>query len=76
MTSEPGRSGRRVHRVNVNFSEEAWRTLGDLAKSQGRTHAEVLRRAISLERWFQETIDAGDRILVERNGHVREVPPR
>lgn len=66
----------RVHRVNVNFSEEAWRELQDLAVRRGKTISDVLREALALEHWFDEQRRAGHRILVERDGQVREVIPR
>jgi len=65
-----------VHRVNVNFSEGAYTDLRSIARSRGKTMAEVLRDAIALERWFDEARREGSRILVERDGKVREVIPR
>jgi hypothetical protein len=65
-----------LHRVNVNFSEEAYDELTDLAQRRGKTVSDLLRDAIALERWFDETKRDGGRVLVERDGHVREVIPR
>jgi hypothetical protein len=65
-----------THRFNVNFTDEAWKTFTALAERQGRTHAEVLRRALALEVWFQQTVESGARVLVERDGSLREVLPR
>jgi len=67
---------RKVHRVNVNFSEGAWIELQALAAVKSKSVSEVLRDAISLEKWFQDVIDSGGRVLVERNGQAREVIPR
>ena len=64
---------KRIHRVNVNFSEEAWRTLQELAERRGKPVSYVIRDAIALERWFEEQRDQGYRILVESGGVVREV---
>lgn len=67
----------RVHRVNVNFSHSAYVTLVELAARKDKSLSETLRDAIALEKWFQDTIEAGGRVLVETsNGHVREVIPR
>jgi metal-responsive CopG/Arc/MetJ family transcriptional regulator len=63
-------------RVNVNFSENAYRELNELAQRRGKTMSEVLRDAIELERWFDETRREGNRVLVERDGKVREIIPR
>jgi predicted DNA-binding protein len=65
-----------THRVNVNFSEGAYSDLDTLAKRQGKTKAEVLRDAIALERWFDEVRREGNRVLIERDGEVREIIPR
>jgi hypothetical protein len=67
---------RKVHRVNANFHPNAYRDLEKLAEDQGKTKAEVLRDAIALERWFHEARAEGGRILVERDGEIREVIPR
>jgi predicted DNA-binding protein len=63
-------------RVNVNFSETAYRDLSSLADRQSKTKADVLRDAIALEKWFDEARREGARILVERNGEIREIIPR
>ena len=65
-----------VHRVNVNFSEDAYRKLTELAQRKGRSVSDVLRDAIALEQWFDEAKQSGSRVLVEREGKVREVIPR
>ena len=66
----------KTHRVNVNFSEAAYKTLEDLARSQGKSMSEVLRDSIALEKWFHETQDRGGRVIVEENGRSREIIPR
>lgn len=65
-----------IHRVNVNFHEGAYADLVQLAEGGEKTKAEVLRDAIALARWFEEERRAGARILIERNGEIREVVPR
>lgn len=65
------------HRFNVNFSEGAYRDLSTLAERKGKTMSEVLRDAIALERWFEDTTRAGSKVLVEQpDGSIREVVPR
>lgn len=65
------------HRFNVNFSDGAYRDLSTLAERKGKTMSEVLRDAIALERWFDETRREGSKVLVEQpDGKVREVVPR
>jgi len=62
--------GRRVH---VNFTPSAYQTLEELAHSKGKTVSETLRDAIALEKYFEDTRREGGRILVERNGEIREL---
>jgi hypothetical protein len=65
-----------VHRVNVNFSESAYETLEELAQRKGKSMSEILRDAIALEKWFDDTYREGGRFLVDRNGETKEVIPR
>lgn len=66
-----------THRVNVNFSEGAYRDLKTISENTGKSMAEVLRDAIALELFFHEARRDGDRILIERrDGTLREVIPR
>ena len=53
-----------VPRFNVDFSPEALAVLDDLASRASTTKAEVLRRAIALEKWFITTTDRGGKIIV------------
>lgn len=62
-----------ARRVNVNFSEPVYEMLDRLAKRRGTTMAEILRDAIALEAWVDEEREKGGRVLVERNGEVREL---
>lgn len=63
-----------TRRVNVNFSEDAYKALEKLAEERGTTMTEVLRDAISLEQWVDEVRkDKDARLLVERDGERREL---
>jgi hypothetical protein len=63
-------------RVNVNFSDGAYDDLESIADQQGKSKAEVLRDAIALERLFQDAKREGARLLIERDGEIREIIPR
>lgn len=76
MSAQANSSTTKVHRVNVNFSEGAYAELQRLAALKGKTISDVLRDALGLEKWFQDVIDGGGRVLVERNGQAREVIAR
>ena len=68
---------RTEHYTVVTFSDSAWTTLESLAERKGKTISQVLRDAIALEKWFQDVLDTGGRVLVESSmGVVREVIPR
>jgi predicted CopG family antitoxin len=65
-----------VKRVNVDFSDEAYGELKRLATEQNKTISDVLRDALSLERWVEGEESKGSRILVERDGVLRELVRR
>lgn len=74
MLKEEGHKRRTTHRVNVNFSDDAYETLKEIARSRDKTISEVLRDAIALERWYEDTKQEGARVLVEReDGQLREI---
>jgi len=61
-------------RVSVNFSLSTYKALEELAKEEYSGNlSEALRAAIALSKWFQETRKEGARILVERDGTIREI---
>jgi len=60
-------------RFNVDFSDEAVAVLDELARRQKTTKAEVLRRAINLEKWFADTVADGGKLIVEKDGRQREI---
>lgn len=66
-------ASRRVHRLNVNFTDEAYATIQRRAREKGVTVSQHLRDCIALYRWWVEQGDEGSRLLVERDGRVQEV---
>lgn len=63
-------------RINAVFSETTFKDLDSLARDQGKSKTEVLRDAVALEKWFEEAKREGSRVLVERDGEIREIVPR
>jgi hypothetical protein len=61
------------HRFNVNFSDSAYEALDDLARRRGKSMADILRDAIALEARFEEARENGERVLLEKEGNVREL---
>lgn len=64
---------RESRRINVTFSPSAYAVLAEIAQEKGASLSEVLRDAIALEKFFQDTRREGGKILVERDGSVREL---
>ncbi len=62
-----------AHRMSVSFSDDAYRTLEELARRKGTTMSEVLRDAISLEAYAEKVREEGNRLLVEDDGKFREI---
>ena len=60
---QPDRSERWPRRINVNFSEQAYRTLDGLAKQSGKSMSDVLRWRIHLsteQRAPERSVEVGD----------------
>lgn len=65
---------RNIVKVSANLPADVVATLRDLAERQGITMTEVLRRAISTEKFIEDTRASGSRILIQdREEKVREL---
>jgi len=65
-----------VPKFNIDLSDQAASVLNDLANEQGTTKADILRQALSLQKWFNETQKSGAKLVVEQpSGAQREVLP-
>jgi hypothetical protein len=61
-------------RFNVDFSEETAELLERLAKERKASKADVIRKALTLERWVTETLASGSKLVVQDpDGTQREV---
>jgi ribbon-helix-helix CopG family protein len=60
-------------RLSVNVALDVGEAIDELAKRRGTTITDVIRRAVSTYKFVDDEVAAGGRILVERNGTVREV---
>jgi predicted CopG family antitoxin len=61
-------------RVNVHFSEEVYDELARLAKERGTSLSDVLRDAVTLERYVADAKREGGRLLIEKkDGQMREL---
>jgi uncharacterized protein YegP (UPF0339 family) len=72
-TTSEQTSGTSSRRLNVVFSEPAYEELRELAKRNNKSVSLLVRDAIALQKWFDDTQRAGWRILAEKRGRVREI---
>jgi len=72
MTTAP----KNTKRLNMNLNQKTYNDLEKLAEAKGKTISDLIRDALALELWFEETREEGGRILVERNGKAREIVSR
>jgi len=69
-------ASKNTKRLNMNLNKKTYTDLEKLAEAKGKTISDVIRDALALELWFEETREEGGRILVERNGKAREIVSR
>ena len=60
-------------RLSVNVALDVGQAIDELGKRHGTTITDVIRRAVSTYKFVDDEVAAGGRILVERNGTIREV---
>jgi|FreactTroBogLake_1042271.scaffolds.fasta_scaffold05104_3 predicted transcriptional regulator len=62
-------------RINIELSEDLSEKLRALAKKRNTTVSDVMRRAISLESFFDKEISDGNKILIQEssNENLRQV---
>ena len=64
-----------IVKISVNLTEDAVEALKDLAAKRGTTVTDVLRRAISTEKYLDHVQrEEGAKVLVEdKKGRIREL---
>jgi len=55
-----------IARVTLNLPWKVWDVVGELAEQQGISKTEVLRRAVSTEKFVYDTLSEGDRLVVRK----------
>ena len=61
-------------KLSANLSRDVVDALRELAGKRGVSMTEVLRQAISQDKYFQDAADRGDKVLVaSKSGRMREV---
>lgn len=59
-------------RISVIFSGDIYKALQDLTKS-GKSMSDVIKDAITLEKWISDARKDGYRVLLEKDGKVKEL---
>lgn len=60
-------------RLSVNVSLDVGRAIDQLAKRNKTSITEVIRRAVSAYKFIDDEVAAGGKILIEKDGTIREV---
>lgn len=60
-------------RLSVNVANDVADAIESMHKEHGWTITEVIRRAVSILKFVNDEVDGGGKILVERDGTIREV---
>jgi predicted transcriptional regulator len=55
-------------RINIELSDELTATVKELAKKRDSSISEVIRRAISLENFFDQELAEGKKVLLKSKG--------
>ncbi|WP_233839467.1 ribbon-helix-helix protein, CopG family [Paraburkholderia sp. ZP32-5] len=70
--TDTGRSAKKV-RLNADLAPDVAQALEDLARTQGISLSEAVRRAISTESFLQRKRSDGSKVLLEEDGKLREL---
>ena len=63
-----------VVKLSVNLPQEIVDVLRGLATRRNTTMTEVIRRGIGTEKYLQDAVDKGGKVLVEdRRGRLRQI---
>ncbi len=74
MLKEGQEEERAAHEIRVRFSDDAYKQLEEISERTGKSIPEILRDALALEKWYEDAIRGGHRVLVERdNGQLHEL---
>jgi hypothetical protein len=64
---------RTARRLSVNVALDVAEAIDELARRHQTSITDVIRRAISTYKYIDDEAESGAKILVERDGAVREV---
>jgi hypothetical protein len=71
----PGEPQQRAQyrRLSVNVADDVAGAIDQMHTQHGWTITEVIRRAVSILKFIDDEVAHGGRVLVERDGKMREV---
>jgi len=55
----------KIIKTSINLPEDAVQAVREIAEKTGSTMANVIRQAISTEKYLQDTTDKGGKILIK-----------
>jgi|EndMetStandDraft_4_1072995.scaffolds.fasta_scaffold04691_5 predicted DNA-binding protein len=65
---------RPVVKLSINLSKEVVDVIRGLAERRSTTMTEVIRKSLGTEKYLQDVVDKGGKVLVEdRRGRVRQI---
>lgn len=76
MPATAPRASSALVKISVNLPEEVYTAIRDLAARRGVTQTEILRRAISIEKFLEDLRDQGNgqvELIVQAAGKTRQV---
>ena len=63
-------------KFNIAFSDEASQLIEQMATKQNVPKADIIRQALTIKKWFDETRKDGSKIIVEQpDGKLKEILP-
>lgn len=62
-----------MERLNINLSKEVSDEIKEMCQKRSCNMTEFVKHAISLEKWFQEILNNGDKLLVKRGRTTYEI---
>ncbi len=69
-----GVTNKSLVKVSMNFTPQTIDVLRGLARSQGTTMTEVVRRSIGLQKFIAEEMEAGGKLIIEDvKGNLKRV---
>lgn len=73
IDNQPGAKKSAYKRLTINLTPELHAELTERAERRGLSITDLIRRAVALDKFVDDNLQQGGRVLVERAEEVREV---